>query len=209
MRVTGGGMLGARVLAALLRVRREPNFHRNNDRKLGEGMQGCGSCELFRFFACGKARLGGKSAERKQVVCGFFMSWLKPRPTKNLERNVKTRTLQRPKSAAPGKDKRLLQSGGRLSHPPWLKKETCGVSGSAQSVKMLQARSNYPRFRIGLPSRGGALMLKAKRIRYAPIAAGTPEIGRSIQCQPSRTASAKSYIVPTNMIMPTDRTKEN
>ena len=52
-------------------------------------------------------------------------------------------------------------------------------------------------------------MLKAKRIRYAPIAAGTPEIGRSIQCHPSRTASAKSYIVPTKMIMPMDRTKEN
>jgi hypothetical protein len=52
MRVTDGGMLGARVLAALLRVRPKPNFHRNNDRKLGEGMQGCGRCELFRFCAC-------------------------------------------------------------------------------------------------------------------------------------------------------------
>jgi hypothetical protein len=56
---------------------------------------------------------------------------------------------------------------------------------------------------------GGVLMLKAKRIRYVPIAAGAPEIGRSIQCQPSRTESAKSYIVQTKMIMPTDRTKEN
>ena len=26
------------------------------------------------------------------------------------------------KSAAPGKDKRLLQSGGRVGHPPWLTK---------------------------------------------------------------------------------------
>jgi hypothetical protein len=49
--VADGEMLGARVLAALLRVRREANFHRNNDRKLGEGMQGCARCELFRFFA--------------------------------------------------------------------------------------------------------------------------------------------------------------
>jgi hypothetical protein len=48
MRVTGGGMLRARVLAALLRVRPKPNFHRNNDRKLGEGMQGCARCELFK-----------------------------------------------------------------------------------------------------------------------------------------------------------------
>jgi hypothetical protein len=53
VRVTDGGMLGARVLAALLRVRREPNFHRNDDRKLGEGMQGCARCELFGSPAAG------------------------------------------------------------------------------------------------------------------------------------------------------------
>jgi hypothetical protein len=52
VRVTDGGMLGARVLAALLRVRPKANFHRNNDRKLGEGMQGCARCELFKFSAC-------------------------------------------------------------------------------------------------------------------------------------------------------------
>jgi hypothetical protein len=32
-----------------------------------------------------RARLGEKSAERKQVVYGFFMSWLKPRPTKKIK----------------------------------------------------------------------------------------------------------------------------
>ena len=53
MRVTDGAMLRARVLAALLRVRPKPNFHRNNDRKLEGGMQGCARCELFGFFACG------------------------------------------------------------------------------------------------------------------------------------------------------------
>jgi hypothetical protein len=45
--VRDGGMLRARLLAALLRVRREPNFHRNNDRKSEGGMQGCARCELF------------------------------------------------------------------------------------------------------------------------------------------------------------------
>jgi len=103
--VTDGGMLGARVLAALLRVRREPNFHRNNDRKLGEGMQGCARCELFRFFAF-SGRFCGRS--------GNF------RVASRWGREVKTRTLQKPKSAAPGKDKRLLQSGGRVGRPPWL-----------------------------------------------------------------------------------------
>jgi len=49
--VRDGGMLRARLLAALLRVRREPNFHRNNDRKLEGGMQGCARCGLFKFFA--------------------------------------------------------------------------------------------------------------------------------------------------------------
>jgi hypothetical protein len=52
VRVTDGGMLRARVLAALLRVRPKPNFHRNDDRKLGEGMQGCARCGLFKFCAC-------------------------------------------------------------------------------------------------------------------------------------------------------------
>ena len=81
-------------------------------------MQGCARCELFGFFACGRARLGEKSAERKQVVCGFFMPWPKPRPTKNFGRNVKTRTLQKPKSAAPAKDKCSRQEIGRIGHPP-------------------------------------------------------------------------------------------
>jgi hypothetical protein len=52
VRVTDGGMLAARVLAALLRVRPKANFHRNNDRKLGEGMQGCARCGLLEFFEC-------------------------------------------------------------------------------------------------------------------------------------------------------------
>ena len=51
MPVTDGVMLGARVHPALLRVRPKPNFHSNNVRKLGEGKQGCGRCELLRIFA--------------------------------------------------------------------------------------------------------------------------------------------------------------
>ena len=39
MTVRDGGMLRARLLAALLRVRREANFHRNNDRKPGNEIQ--------------------------------------------------------------------------------------------------------------------------------------------------------------------------
>jgi hypothetical protein len=71
----------ARLLAALalapfgaapLVARSKPNFHRNNDRKPECELQGCVHCGLSRIFACGSARLGEKSAERKQVVCGFF-----------------------------------------------------------------------------------------------------------------------------------------
>jgi hypothetical protein len=47
MRVTDGAMPPRRSLAALLRVRPKANFHRNNDRKLEGGMQGCARCELF------------------------------------------------------------------------------------------------------------------------------------------------------------------
>jgi hypothetical protein len=41
-------------------------------------MRNARMCTLwaFQIFACGRARLGEKSAERKQVVSGFFMSWL-------------------------------------------------------------------------------------------------------------------------------------
>ena len=63
MRVTGGAMLRARVLAALLRIRPKPNFHRNNDRNLGGGMQGCARCELFGFFACSGRLLGAVEFE--------------------------------------------------------------------------------------------------------------------------------------------------
>ena len=51
----GGGLLSPGLLGvplgALLRVRSEPNFHRNNDTKSGEGMQGLGACGRFGFFA--------------------------------------------------------------------------------------------------------------------------------------------------------------
>jgi hypothetical protein len=45
--VTDGGVLGARVLASVMRVRREACFHRDNDRKLGGGIQGLECCELL------------------------------------------------------------------------------------------------------------------------------------------------------------------
>jgi hypothetical protein len=50
----------ARLLAALalapigaapLVARSKPNFHRNNDRKSGCGLQGCAHCGLSRFFS--------------------------------------------------------------------------------------------------------------------------------------------------------------
>jgi hypothetical protein len=63
-------MLRARLLAALLRVRREPNFHRNNDRKLGEGMQGCGRCELFGGLRRLDAFLGRPSLNPMQACAG-------------------------------------------------------------------------------------------------------------------------------------------
>jgi hypothetical protein len=44
---TDGGVRGARVLASVMRVRREACFHRDNDRKLGGGIQGLECCELF------------------------------------------------------------------------------------------------------------------------------------------------------------------
>ena len=44
---TDGGVLGARVIASVGRVRREAYFHRDNDRKLGGGIQGLECCELL------------------------------------------------------------------------------------------------------------------------------------------------------------------
>jgi hypothetical protein len=54
-------MLRARLLAALLRVRPKPNFHRNDDRKLGEGKQGCGRCELLEF-------IGSRVTGRQELI---------------------------------------------------------------------------------------------------------------------------------------------
>jgi hypothetical protein len=45
--VTDGGVLGARVVASVGRVRCVAHFHRDNDRKLGGGIQGLECCELF------------------------------------------------------------------------------------------------------------------------------------------------------------------
>jgi hypothetical protein len=81
-------------------------------------MQGCARCELFKFFACGRARLGEESAERNQVVCGFFMSWLKPRPTKNFERNVKSRTFKIRRVRRPQKISVYFSPAGGFGHPP-------------------------------------------------------------------------------------------
>jgi hypothetical protein len=44
---TDGGALEVRVLASVRSVRREAHFHRDNDRKLGGGIQGLECCELF------------------------------------------------------------------------------------------------------------------------------------------------------------------
>jgi hypothetical protein len=44
---TDGGVRGARVIASVRRVRREACFHRDNDRKLGGGIQGLECCELL------------------------------------------------------------------------------------------------------------------------------------------------------------------
>jgi hypothetical protein len=92
MRVADGAMPLRRSLAALLRVRPKPNFHRNDDRKLGEGMQGCARCELFRFFACG-GRVSGAVE---------FQARLRSRRG----REVKTRTLCQPRKEC-GTRKRL------------------------------------------------------------------------------------------------------
>jgi hypothetical protein len=47
IQVTDGGVLGTRVVASVRRVRREAYFHRDNDRKLGGGIQGLECCELL------------------------------------------------------------------------------------------------------------------------------------------------------------------
>jgi hypothetical protein len=52
-------VLGARVLASVMRVRREAYFHRDNDRKLGGGIQGLECCELYRGLGAGEEFSGG------------------------------------------------------------------------------------------------------------------------------------------------------
>jgi len=56
---TDGGVLGARVLASVGRVRREACFHRDDDRKLGGGRQGLECCGLSRRVAGGGEVFGG------------------------------------------------------------------------------------------------------------------------------------------------------
>jgi hypothetical protein len=51
---TDGGVRGARVIASVRRVRREACFHRDNDRKLGGGIQGLECCELLRGMGAGE-----------------------------------------------------------------------------------------------------------------------------------------------------------
>jgi hypothetical protein len=51
---TDGGVRGARVLASVRRVRREACFHRDNDRKLGGGIQGLECCELWGGLGAGE-----------------------------------------------------------------------------------------------------------------------------------------------------------
>jgi hypothetical protein len=51
---TDGGVRGARVIASVRRVRREAYFHRDNDRKLGGGIQGLECCELLRGLGAGE-----------------------------------------------------------------------------------------------------------------------------------------------------------
>jgi hypothetical protein len=93
--VRDGGMLRARLLAALLRVRREPNFHRNNDRKLGEGMQGCGRCELFGFFAS-SGRVSGRGGI-SGVVRGGGGEKLKPESFTHRPSFLRTRRVRHPR----------------------------------------------------------------------------------------------------------------
>jgi hypothetical protein len=58
----------------------------------------------------GATKTEGPAARRAQAK--------KPRPRKNCERKVKTRTLQKPKSAAPAKDNRSRRRCEGLGHPP-------------------------------------------------------------------------------------------
>jgi anti-sigma regulatory factor (Ser/Thr protein kinase) len=51
---TDGGVRGARVIASVRRVRREAYFHRDNDRKLGGGIQGLECCELLWGLGAGE-----------------------------------------------------------------------------------------------------------------------------------------------------------
>jgi hypothetical protein len=82
---TDGGARGARVVASVRRVRREAYFHRDNDRKLGGGIQGLECCELWRDWGPGR---------NFRAVLAF--GWCVGAGGK-----VKTRTLHKTKGSAP------------------------------------------------------------------------------------------------------------
>jgi hypothetical protein len=65
---TDGGVLGARVIASVRRVRREAYFHRDNDRKLGGGIQGLECCELFGDWGGGRIFGGGGKSKPEPFV---------------------------------------------------------------------------------------------------------------------------------------------
>jgi hypothetical protein len=71
---TDGGVRGARAVASVMRVRREAYFHRDNDRKLGGGIQGLECCELLgdwrrrRCFGSGGISGGGSTITAYQFV---------------------------------------------------------------------------------------------------------------------------------------------
>jgi hypothetical protein len=94
---TDGGVLGARVLAPVMRVRREANFHRDNDRKLGGGIQGLECCELLQG-------IGGQGKDFRDGG------------------EVKTRTLHKTKGSAPREFQSCLGQTpvprGRIGHAP-------------------------------------------------------------------------------------------
>jgi hypothetical protein len=81
---TDGGVLGARVVASVGRVRREAHFHRDNDRKLGGGIQGLECCGLSED--CGRGR---GSREQRDFGCYFEVRGRKSKPEPFVHRRVR------------------------------------------------------------------------------------------------------------------------
>jgi hypothetical protein len=83
------------------RVRREAYFHRDNDRKLGGGIQGLECCELWRGLGAAEEVSGGGSRAGGEV---------------------KTRTLHKTKGSAPREFQSWVEQTpvprGRAGHPP-------------------------------------------------------------------------------------------